>query len=371
MAHDAYSGGGEEDLGDHGSLRPFGNEFNSFDPRLESARFDSSRMESSRFDSSFRASEDFNADHFHDDEGSKDAFDDFKGASNNGFEHHPPPIYEDSYDDEQATGNPAMYSQSLGSESPSDFAQRSEYSVPDYSPPVHLNGGATFNTKELDEDFFAQGSPIDDANGAVLPPPEEMEPEEGHILREWKRQNALHLEEKERIERERLQQIIDDADDYKDELIAKRKMNREANIKKNRDQEKVYLANQENFHKNADKAYWKAVAELLPKELPPSLEPKGRKDKKEKKSTFVANKGPKPGKPTDLGRMRQVLLKLKHNPPAHMIPPPSPPPKPAAEATKEAAKGENPAAEAAGVPPIANEPAAAPEATPQSTPATA
>ncbi len=53
------------------------------------------------------------------------------------------------------------------------------------------------------------------------------------------RQNALHLEEKERIERERLQQIIDDADDYKDELIAKRKMNREANIKKNRDQEKV------------------------------------------------------------------------------------------------------------------------------------
>ncbi len=49
----------------------------------------------------------------------------------------------------------------------------------------------------------------------------------------------MHLEEKERIERERLQQIIDDADDYKDELVAKRKMNREANIKKNRDQEKV------------------------------------------------------------------------------------------------------------------------------------
>ncbi len=53
------------------------------------------------------------------------------------------------------------------------------------------------------------------------------------------RKNALHLQEKERIERERLQQIIDDADDYKDELLAKRKTNREANIKKNRDQEKV------------------------------------------------------------------------------------------------------------------------------------
>ncbi|CAK9213907.1 unnamed protein product [Sphagnum jensenii] len=310
MDHDAYSGGGE-DLGD-GSLRPFGNEFNSFDPRLESARFDSSH---------------------------------------------------NSYDEPT--------SQAFGSESPSDFAQRSsEYSGPDFSTPVHLNGGG-FNTKELDEDIFAQESP-EDASGAVLPPPEEMEPEEGHILREWKRKNALHLEEKERIERERLQQIIDDADDFKDELIAKRKMNREANIKKNRDQEKVYLANQENFHKNADKAYWKAVAELLPKELPPSLEPKGRKDKekREKKSTFVANKGPKPGKPTDLGRMRQVLLKLKHNPPAHMIPPPPPPPKPESEAAKDVTKGEKPAEAAGGVPPD-NEPAAAPEATPESAPVTA
>ncbi len=134
----------------------------------------------------------------------------------------------------------------------------------------------------------------------------------------------------------------------------------------------VYLANQENFHKNADKAYWKAVAELLPKELPPSLEPKGRKDKekKEKKSTFVANKGPKPGKPTDLGRMRQLLLKLKHNPPAHMIPPPPPPPKPESEAAKDVTKGEKPAEAAGGVPPD-NEPAAAPEATPESAPVTA
>ncbi|CAM6051528.1 unnamed protein product [Sphagnum compactum] len=324
MADDAYSGGGE-DLVDGSSLRPFGNDFNSFDPRLESARFDSSRMESSRFDSSFRASEDFNADHFHD-EGGKDAFDDFKGASN-------------------------------------------EFSVPDYQTPVHLNGGGGFGTKELDEDFFAQDATATGVNGAVLPPPEEMGQEEGHILREWKRKNALHLQEKERIERERLQQIIDDADDYKDELLAKRKMNREANIKKNRDQEKVYLANQENFHKNADKAYWKAVAELLPKELPPSLEPKGRKnkDKNEKKSTFVANKGPKPGKPTDLGRMRQVLLKLKHNPPAHMIPPLPPPPKPETEASKDTTKGEKPADTVT----PATEPAAVPEATPEAAPVAA
>ncbi len=131
----------------------------------------------------------------------------------------------------------------------------------------------------------------------------------------------------------------------------------------------VYLANQENFHKNADKAYWKAVAELLPKELPPSLEPKGRKnkDKNEKKSTFVANKGPKPGKPTDLGRMRQVLLKLKHNPPAHMIPPPPPPPKPETEASKDTTKGEKPADTVT----PATEPAAVPEATPEVAPVAA
>ena len=120
----------------------------------------------------------------------------------------------------------------------------------------------------------------------------------------------------------------------------------------------TYHADQEHFHKTAGKQYWKAVAELVPKELPASLEPKGRqmKEKKEKKSTFVALPGPKPGKATDMGRFRQVLLKLKHNPPAHMIPPPPPPPKPEAkegakpEAGKEGEKAKDAATAAEGAP---------------------
>lgn len=135
----------------------------------------------------------------------------------------------------------------------------------------------------------------------------------------------------------------------------------------------VYHADQEHFHKTAGKQYWKAVAELVPKELPASLEPKGRqmKEKKEKKSTFVALPGPKPGKATDMGRFRQVLLKLKHNPPAHMIPPPPPPPKPEVkegdkkvEAGKEGEKGKENAPAAGETPADASKAPEAP-ATPE------
>lgn len=53
------------------------------------------------------------------------------------------------------------------------------------------------------------------------------------------RKNAMRLQEKERIEREQLQQIIDDADDYKDNHKAKRVTNRDAQMKNNRDKERV------------------------------------------------------------------------------------------------------------------------------------
>ena len=65
-----------------------------------------------------------------------------------------------------------------------------------------------------------------------------------------------------------------------------------------------------------DKNYWKAIAELIPREVPASEKKKGKKE--EKKQSTVVIQGPKPGKPTDVSRMRQILLKLKHCPPPHM-----------------------------------------------------
>lgn len=85
----------------------------------------------------------------------------------------------------------------------------------------------------------------------------------------------------------------------------------------------LFLANQEKFHAAADKNYWKAIAELIPQEIPNIEKRKGKKEQEKPSITVI--QGPKPGKPTDLSRMRQILVKLKHNVPVHMRPPPPPP----------------------------------------------
>lgn len=84
----------------------------------------------------------------------------------------------------------------------------------------------------------------------------------------------------------------------------------------------LFLANQENFYANVDKHYWKAITELIPHEIPNIEKRKAKKDQ-EKKPSIVVIHGPKPGKPTDLSRMRQIMIKLKHDTPPHLklVPP--------------------------------------------------
>lgn len=114
-------------------------------------------------------------------------------------------------------------------------------------------------------------------------------------------------------------EIIKEAEEYKKAFTEKRKVNCETNKTHNREREKIYLANQEKFHKESDKQYWKAIAEIIPREVA-SVKRRGKKEEENKTSVTVIQ-GPKPGKPTDLSRMRQLILKLKQNPPSHMLPP--------------------------------------------------
>ncbi|XP_077238719.1 clathrin light chain 2-like [Tasmannia lanceolata] len=188
-------------------------------------------------------------------------------------------------------------------------------------PPDFSSFSGESNGKAFDGGFVA-------SDGPILPPPMEMEPEEGFILREWRRQNALQLEEKEKREKELLNQIIDEADEYKIDFYRRRQITCETNKSNNREKEKLFLANQEKFHAEADKQYWKAIAELIPNEVPTIEKKRGKKDQ-DKRPSIVVIQGPKPGKPTDLSRMRHILLKLKHSPPPHMNPPPPPAPAPA------------------------------------------
>uniref|UniRef100_A0A2P2K7J4 Clathrin light chain n=1 Tax=Rhizophora mucronata TaxID=61149 RepID=A0A2P2K7J4_RHIMU len=202
--------------------------------------------------------------------------------------------------------------------SPADIDPNPSFSQSPYSSITIDNGNGNGYTG-LDDGVFT-------SDGPVLPPPAEMEPEEGYALREWRRQNAIQLEEKEKREKEMRKQIIEEAEVYIQAFYEKKKVNIETNKSINREKETLFVANQEKFHKEADKQYWKAIAELIPHEVPNIETRRGKKDQGKKPSITVIQ-GPKPGKPTDLSRMRHILVKLKHTPPPHMMPPPPVPSK--------------------------------------------
>ncbi|KAA8534084.1 hypothetical protein F0562_031723 [Nyssa sinensis] len=209
-------------------------------------------------------------------------------------------------------------------------------------PPIYVSGGGFTSDPPEFSSFSpeANGKPFDGgfvaSDGPVLPPPAEMQPEEGVALREWIRQNAIRLEEKEKREKELLNQIIEEAEEYKIDFYRRRKINCETYKATTREKEKLFLASQEKFHAEADKNYWKTIAELIPNEVPAVEKKRGKKDQEKKPSTVVIQ-GPKPGKPTDLSRMRQILVKLKHNTPPHLKPSPPPAPTPAKDAKTAAA----------------------------------
>uniref|UniRef100_A0A0C9S2J6 Clathrin light chain n=1 Tax=Wollemia nobilis TaxID=56998 RepID=A0A0C9S2J6_9CONI len=342
--YDSYVGGGDDLTGGGGSggtTRPFDSDgYMGYDPRLASQRYDTS---------SFRSPDAFPDEHFPD---AKDA-DDFDngyddlgagggGGSGSGSEANPPPpVYVNMTPTEddaslQQPDTPPLFSQGFESSHASvDFGGG------DYSPQAEA-ASSELNGKPFGENGLYGMPPSD---GPLLPDPDEMQ-EEGFLLREWRRQNTIRLEEKERREKEMLHQIMDEAEAFREEFYNKRKIHCETNKSNNREKEKVFLSNQEKFHANADKQYWKAVAELIPHELPAIESKRSARDKDKKKPSIVVNQGPKPGKPTDLSRMRQILLKLKHNPPPHMKPPPPPAPAaaPAANGAAPASStGTNPA----------------------------
>ncbi|KAL9263764.1 Clathrin light chain 1-like protein [Drosera capensis] len=134
--------------------------------------------------------------------------------------------------------------------------------------------------------------------------------------------NAIRLEEKEMLEKELRYQILEEAEEFKHAFYEKRMLNIETSKTNNRDKEKVYVACQGKFHKEAYKHYWKAISDLIPHEVP-NIEKRIGKKEQEKASSITIVQGPMPGKPTDLSRLRGIHLKLKYSPPPHMIPLPS------------------------------------------------
>ncbi|PIN06267.1 Vesicle coat protein clathrin, light chain [Handroanthus impetiginosus] len=234
-----------------------------------------------------------------------------------GFDGHdsvaPPPM--DGFSGSPVNDNNDMHTPEVYgfSGSPNDYS-RSPFEA------ASGGGGGGDDVNPYDMAADNEGIFTSSGGGPLLPDPSQMR-EEGAAFREWRRQNAIYLEEKEKKEKELRNQIIAEAEEYKRQFYEKRNQNCETNKAQNREREKLYHAQQEKFHKEADKHFWKAVAEIIPHEVP-NIEKRRGKKEEEKKPSILVIQGPKPGKPTDMSRIRQILSKLKQTPPPHMMPPP-------------------------------------------------
>lgn len=197
--------------------------------------------------------------------------------------------------------------------------------------PPQYESQPSYEQYEVDENHYQQaedgyvpasapnGNVLDEEynEGAKLPPPDAMGPEESTILREWKRKKAVELEEKARISREKHEQIIAQAKQEQEAFYKKRTAQVEQAKINNREKEDAYVANLESLNPKEGGNYWEAVVNHINFEAAA-----GKKDAKSKAkvdgpvrtSTLLATQ--KPGKQTDLARMRQILLKLKKSPPS-------------------------------------------------------